>query len=86
VPHQKTEIITFKAETDLVDALKRLPNRSEFIRRALLTALDNICPVCQGTGNLTPMQKTHLSEFLEHHSLRRCGECNEVHLVCESRA
>ena len=33
----KTEIITFKVSQSLISALKGVPNRSEFIRNALLT-------------------------------------------------
>ena len=35
----KPEIITFKADDGLLARLSALPNRSEFIRRAVLDAL-----------------------------------------------
>jgi hypothetical protein len=79
---QKSEIITFKADDSLVEALSRIPNRSEFIRAALLTALDNLCPLCQGRGALTPSQKRHWEEFCRDHAVAECSDCHEIHLVC----
>ncbi len=76
-------VITFKADASLMEALRSIPNRSEFIRAAILAALDNHCPLCGGTGVLTPHQKTHWEAFAEHHPLRECSDCHEVHLVCE---
>lgn len=79
---QKHTILTFKAEESLVDALKAVPNRSAFIRSAVLAALDNVCPVCQGVGMLSAAQKTHWEGFAKRHPIRECGQCHEWHLVC----
>jgi hypothetical protein len=81
-PRQKETVITFKADASLLDALRTIPNRSEFIRAAILSALDNHCPLCGGTGVLTPNQKRHWEAFAQRHPLRECEDCHEVHLVC----
>jgi hypothetical protein len=81
----KQEIITFKVDDDLMERLRSLPNRSEFIRRAVLSAMQEVCPLCQGTGALSPNQKKHWDDFIASHSLEKCDTCHEVHLVCESR-
>lgn len=78
----KAEIITFKADASLLEAMQGIPNRSEFIRNAVLNALDSVCPVCRGTGTLTPNQHKHWSKFAADHSLQECGDCHEYHLVC----
>ena len=78
----KTDLITFKVEHSLAELIDRLPNKSEFIRNALLGALANTCPLCQGTGVLSPNQKTHWNAFAAHHPLRECEDCHEVHLIC----
>ncbi|MFZ5775332.1 MAG: ribbon-helix-helix domain-containing protein [Thermodesulfobacteriota bacterium] len=83
--NKKQEIITFKVDGALADALRQVPNRSEFIRAAILDALENGCPLCQGTGLLTPAQKKHWGEFLANHSLTTCKECKAVHLVCPAQ-
>ena len=81
----KSEIITFKADASLSDAMKTIPNRSEFIRAAVLSALDNLCPLCSGTGILSPNQKKHWSSFTDGHALRECDVCHEPTLICDNR-
>lgn len=78
----KIKIVTFKADQTLLEAMKGIRNRSEFIRDAVSAALDSICPLCEGTGILTPGQKTHWQEFATGHTLVECQECHEQHLVC----
>jgi len=78
----KHEVITFKVDAALADAMKGTPNRSEFIRNAILAALDNSCPLCKGTGILTPEQRRHWESFADTHSVEECGKCHAIHLVC----
>ena len=78
----KSDLITFKVEPSLGELIERLPNRSEFIRKAILAALTNTCPLCQGTGVLTPEQREHWERFERRHSIERCDDCNAVHLRC----
>jgi len=80
--HKQQGIVTFKAEASLLEALRAIPNRSAFIRSAVLTALENMCPLCQGTGILTPEQKTHWASFAKHHAVQECSDCHEWYLVC----
>lgn len=82
----KPEIITFKADASLLDAMKGIPNRSQFIRQAILAALDSVCPVCQGTGILTPEQQEHWHAFAKDHAVAECDQCHELHLVCNRTA
>lgn len=79
----KTGLITFKVDPSLAEAIDRLPNRSEFIRKAVLAALANSCPLCQGTGVLTPEQREHWETFTRSHHVERCGDCDAVHVRCE---
>lgn len=78
----KSEIISFKVDAETADLIKLLPNKSEFIRQAVLAAMDNTCPLCQGTGSLTPAQKIHWLEFTKQHPVHTCGDCNAVTLSC----
>jgi len=78
----KTEIITFKADESLLEALKGVSNRSEFIRNAVLNALDSVCPLCKGTGIMTPSQKEHWKSFARDHAVEECHDCHELYLVC----
>ncbi len=78
----KSEVITFKADEALSEELKQIPNRSAFIRAAVTAALASTCPLCQGTGFLTPKQKEHWETFAKNHSVKKCRECDEMHLIC----
>ena len=79
----KQETITFKVDGELARLLSLMPNRSEFIRGAILNALDNSCPLCQGTGFISPQQKKHWDEFMAHHHMEKCKECNAVQIICD---
>lgn len=82
--HDKTRIITFKADAALVEAMEDITNRSEFIRAAILSALDGACPLCRGTGVLNEAQRRHWTEFSSNHGIERCGDCNVHRLVCQA--
>jgi hypothetical protein len=79
---KKQETITFKVDATLAELLREVPNRSQFIRTAVMAALENCCPLCQGSGTLSPEQQKHWSAFIARHSMEKCDTCNAVHLVC----
>lgn len=79
---KKRDVITFKVDESLHQIIKDIPNRSEFIRSAIISALGSICPLCNGTGMLNPEQKRHWDEFTTNHSIETCEECQERVLVC----
>ncbi len=76
------QVVTFKADEKLLAAMADIPNRSEFIRSAILAALDGVCPLCHGNGVLSPSQRRHWKEFARSHVVTECGDCKERHLVC----
>lgn len=76
------EVLTFKVDKEMVKLLRGVPNRSEFIRTAILQALDSLCPFCRGTGVLTPHRKKHWNDLAKHHAKKECKECHEDVLVC----
>ncbi len=79
---KKERTFTFKTDESMGDSLDAIPNKSEFIRQAVQTALEQKCPLCSGTGTLTEQQQDHLQEFLTFHSLEKCSKCEAVHFVC----
>lgn len=79
------QVLTFKADESLLEAMKGVRNRSEFIRSAIQAALESTCPLCMGTGILSPNQKKHWDAFAEDHSIEECDDCSETHLVCTNR-
>ncbi len=79
---KKQSIITFKVNEDFLAVIRDIPNRSEFIRAAIMAALENVCPLCGGTGLLTPKQKEHWESFSRDHTLKRCDDCQEIFIEC----
>jgi len=79
---RKAEMVTFKVDEALLEAMKGIPNRSEFIRSAILAALGSVCPLCRGTGILTPHQQTHWQTFEKTHRVETCASCHEQRVVC----
>jgi len=82
----KEKIISFKLEKSLADKLAAVPNKSEFIRSAILSAMDNTCPLCQGHGTLSTGQMEHWRRLESTHDIRQCGKCHEYHIVCAASA
>jgi hypothetical protein len=78
----KEQIVTFKVDEDLYGLLNKIPNKSEFIRNSIFKALDNLCPLCNGTGILKTCQKNHWDEFKKLHPLVECEDCKSVYLTC----
>ena len=78
----KQEIITFKADASLTRAMRGISNRSSFIRDAILAALENVCPLCRGTGVLTTGQRKHWASFAADHTVAQCDQCHAFHLTC----
>jgi len=78
----KQEIVTFKVDDTLMELMKGIENRSEFIRTAILAALENVCPLCKGTGVLSPRQREHWEAFAQDHTVEECSDCHELHIVC----
>jgi hypothetical protein len=64
--------------------MEGIANRSEFIRSAILAALDGICPLCRGTGVLSPNQRRHWQELADSHMVETCDDCHEQRLVCRA--
>jgi hypothetical protein len=80
----KQEVITFKVDSTVAEAMQGIPNRSEFIRAAILSAFENTCPLCKGMGILSPDQRKHWKAFSKKHQVRECDDCHAFHLVCDA--
>jgi len=79
---KKQEVITFKVNIALYERIKDIPDRSEFIRKAILKELSSVCPICNGTGRLDSAQKRHWDAFAVNHPVTRCGHCNSLIISC----
>ncbi|HMM58856.1 MAG TPA: ribbon-helix-helix domain-containing protein, partial [Candidatus Rifleibacterium sp.] len=75
---KKADTVTFKVDPNLLEILQAMPNRSEFIRSAILNALDHVCPLCSGAGVLSPSQKKCWDKFAEKHEIKKCSETDQL--------
>lgn len=78
-------VVSFKADRDLVALLKQVRNRSEFIRNAVLAALGDACPLCNGTGILQPRQRHDWEQFSSSHPLAECRRCHAPVFTCDGK-
>jgi hypothetical protein len=79
---KKADTVTFKVDPNLLEILQSMPNRSEFIRSAILNALDHVCPLCSGTGVLSPSQKKCWDKFSQNHEIVKCTENDQIQIFC----
>jgi hypothetical protein len=83
---KKADTVTFKVDPNLLEILQSMPNRSEFIRSAILHALDHVCPLCSGVGVLSPAMKKCWDKFAEKHEIKKCAKGDEIELLCNFEA
>lgn len=74
---QKTKIVAFKVEEELAEFLNRLPNKSDFIRRAILDKFSMTCPLCEGSGVVARGLHTHFSPLMQAEHHRDCDKCGK---------
>jgi hypothetical protein len=58
---QKQTVVSFRVDQHLAEILNALPDKSTFIREAILRRFHAACPFCQGRGVLPQM----IGEWLE---------------------
>ncbi len=73
----KAAVVAFKVEEELAEILNQLPNKSAFIRKAIVAQLSMACPVCNGTGVLPKGLHDHFAAILPKMSARNCEGCGD---------
>ncbi len=68
-------VVTFKVEAEVAEFLTAMPNKSEFIRKALLSALLEPCPICNGKGSIPRSLRRDLDAIFEKQPLVPCSHC-----------
>ena len=81
----KTAVVAFKVEEELADLLNQLPNKSAFIRKAIVAQLGMACPLCTGTGVVPKGINDHYAPLLTKHNVRRCDGCGDKQTLPRDR-
>src|SRR5437763_9109464 len=77
----KTTVVAFKVEQELADLLDKLPNKSEFIRKAIAAQLGVACPLCRGKGVIARGVHNHYAPVIAAHNQKACGKCGSDVIV-----
>ena len=72
---QKSQIVAFKVEEELAEFLDKLPNKSEFIRKAILAQFKMTCPLCVGSGVVARGLHDHYKPVIAANNTRPCDKC-----------
>src|SRR5947209_6803766 len=73
----KPAVVAFKVEQKLAELLDKLPNKSAFIRKAILAQLGMACPLCNGTGVVPRGLHDHYATLLNQLKSKQCDSCGE---------
>ena len=60
---QKQTVVSFRVDGHLAEILENLPDKSAFIRDAVLRRVHGVCPSCQGRGVLPCLIADWLQAF-----------------------
>jgi hypothetical protein len=71
----KSQIVAFKVEDELAEFLNNLPNKSDFIRKAILAQFGMTCPLCTGSGVVSRGVHEHYKPVIDEHNHRPCEKC-----------
>ena len=74
----KAVIVAFKVEKELADLLDKLPNKSDFIRKAIAAQLGVSCPLCLGKGVIPRGLNDHYSPVLNASRTANCTACKQA--------
>lgn len=71
----RARTVAFKADAEMAAFLARLPNASDFIRKAILAQFKMVCTVCQGRGVVARGVGEHFAEAIAAARSRTCATC-----------
>lgn len=83
----KSQIVAFKVEAELAEFLDKLPNKSDFIRKAILAQFGMNCPLCDGSGVVPRGIHDHYHPVIASNNTRPCEKCkSKVEIPLSSEA
>jgi len=86
MPRKKSVVVTFRVDAHLAEALDQLPDRSAFIRDAILARFHDTCPACGGEGRVHCDAGAWLRGVFEKEGARPCSCCATVFVPADPDA
>ncbi len=74
-------VVAFKVEEELAKLLDQLPNKSEFIRKAIAAQLRLTCPLCHGKGAVNGWVHDQFAPMVQALRSQRCAGCGARELI-----
>jgi hypothetical protein len=74
----KPAVVAFKVEEELAHLLDQLPNKSAFIRKAIVSQLGMACPLCNGSGIVPRGLHDHYTNLLARLNSKECDGCGDA--------
>jgi len=68
-------VVSFRVDAHLAEMLARLPDKSSFIREAVLKRFYDVCPLCQGRGVLPGLVAGWWTRRVAETNPRKCRCC-----------
>jgi hypothetical protein len=78
---KKTEIVAFKVEEELAEFLNKLPNKSDFIRKAIIAQFGMACPLCSGSGVVSRGIHEHYKPVILANNQHACHRCQKMEAI-----
>jgi len=73
----KTAVVAFKVEEELAEFLNQLPNKSDFIRKAIAAQMQIACPLCKGAGQVSRWAHDNYAKLLTEFEHQHCNGCGD---------
>ena len=71
----KGVVVSFRVDRHLADVLKKVPDKSSFIRDVILRSFYDTCPVCRGRGVVPKELAKWAAGRLKESAARQCQCC-----------
>lgn len=72
----KQTVVSFRVDQHLAEMLNNLPDKSAFIREAILRRFHSACPFCQGRGVIPSVIAEWLASRLPAYETTECVCCH----------
>ena len=73
---EKGVIVSFRVDKHMADVLKKVPDKSTFIRDVILRSFYDTCPVCRGRGVLPRELSRWAAKQLKSEKAMECACCH----------